>query len=498
MTLASPLLSVEGGVKRFGGAFALDGVQFDVRAGEIHTLLGENGAGKSTLAKVMAGAVQLSSGVLLLDGQEQQFRSPSEGMRAGVAMVYQETSLIPTMTVAQNMRLGREPLFSSQAQAATEARQALATLDFDVDPQAMVEAIGPAQRQMVEIARAVHLNARLIIFDEPTASLSPVERSKFFCLLQMLRARGTAIVFITHALEEALAMSDRITVMRDGKRITCGAANEFDREKLVRLMVGRDIAASTWPKADAGATGDPVLIVENVGAGASMKGMSFQLRAGEVVGFAGLVGSGRTDVAKAITGVTPRGRRGSGTVYLRGTPVTFRTPGEAIKAGVVYVTEDRKIDGLFPTMSVDDNIYLSSLVKRRTWRTLYSRSARSRLAELWRSRLAITSLSSGAALSVYSGGNQQKVVVAKALAQNPDVIFFDEPTRGVDVGAVPHIHAVIRSLADQGKAVVVISSYLPEVLSLSDRVLVAREGQITGEFDREEATEDRIMHAAAH
>jgi len=498
MMSAVPLLSVEHGVKNFGGALALDNVNFEVRAGEIHTLLGENGAGKSTLAKVMAGAVQLSSGALLLNGQEQQFRSPLEALRVGVAMVYQETSLIPTMTVAQNMRLGREPLFSSQRQAASEAQQAFRALDFDVDPLALVEAIGPAQRQMVEIARAVHLNARVIIFDEPTASLSPMERSRFFSLLKMLRARGTGIVFITHALEEALAMSDRITVMRDGKRITCGTTKEFDRQKLVRLMVGRDIAESVRRTKDGKAAGDPVLVVDRVGAGATSEGMSFQLRAGEVVGFAGLVGSGRSEVAKAIAGVVPRGRRDGGAVYLRGKRVNFRTPGEAIRAGVVYVTEDRKIDGLFPNMTVDDNIYLASLVRGHVWRTFYSRSARSRIAEFWRTRLAVTSLSSGAVLSVYSGGNQQKVVVAKALAQNPDVIFFDEPARGVDVGAVPHIHEVIRSLAEQGKAVVVISSYLPEILSLSDRILVVREGRITGEFDRSEATEDKIMHAAAH
>lgn len=498
MTPESCLLTIENGVRNFGGAFALDGVFFDLRAGEIHALLGENGAGKSTLAKVMAGAVQLSSGVLRLDGQEHHFSSPSDGLRAGIAMVYQETSLIPTMTVAQNMRLGREPLFSSQAAAAAEARQALAALDFEVDPLALVESIGPAQRQMVEIARAVHLNARVIIFDEPTASLSPQERNKLFSLLTFLRERGTAIVFITHALEEALAMSDRITVLRDGKRMTCGPAKIFDRTSLVRLMVGRDIAAIANVPASGRPVGDPVLVVDNVGGSANAKGMSFQLRRGEVVGLAGLVGSGRTEVAKAVAGVTPRGRRDTGAVYLRGSSVSFRTPGEAIGAGVVYVTEDRKIDGLFQTMNIEDNIYLSSLARGRGWRTLYSHGARSRMAEFWRARLAITSLNRDAALSVYSGGNQQKVVVAKALAQDPDVIFFDEPTRGVDVGAVPHIHEVIRRLADQGKAVVVISSYLPEILSLSDRILVAREGQITGEFDRSEATEDKIMHAAAH
>lgn len=497
MTDHPPLVSIRSGSKKFGGAYALDGVDFEVRAGEIHALLGENGAGKSTLAKVMAGAVQLSSGSLLIDNEERHFRSPSDSLAAGIAMVYQETSLIPAMTVAQNLRLGHEPWFSRLGAACADARQALERLNFDIDPLATVETLSPAQRQMVEIARAVELNVRVIIFDEPTASLSPEERDKFFCLLHALRQQGKAIVFITHALEEALSMSDRITVLRDGKRVSCGAAKQYDRSTLVRLMVGRDIAVSTAPVGGQPSRGEEILVVDGVVTGSSPKGMSFSLRAGEVVGLAGLVGSGRTEVAKMVAGVLPRQPNDEGSIYLRGAPVRFRTPGEAIAAGIVYVTEDRKVDGLFPSMAAGDNIYLSALAKRR-WLGLYSRSEEARLADFWRARLAITALDKNAATSAFSGGNQQKIVIAKALAQDPDVIFFDEPTRGVDVGAVPQIHQVIRGLANEGKVVVVISSYLPEILSLSDRILVAREGEIAADLARAEASEAVIMHAAAH
>jgi len=492
------VISIRGGSKRFGGAYALDSVDFDVRAGEIHALLGENGAGKSTLAKVMAGAVQLSAGSLMIDGEEKHFRSPTDSLAAGVAMVYQETSLIPTMTVAQNLRLGREPFLGRPSAANAEAREALVRLNIDIAPDTLAEKLGPAQRQMVEIARAVHLNARVIIFDEPTQSLAPDERHKLFNLLTVLRQQGKAIVFITHALEEALTMSDRITVLRDGKRMVCGPAKLYDRATLVTLMVGRDVAAAEAQVASerSARPGDVVLEVEGVSPGGAGKGMSFTLRAGEVVGLAGLVGSGRTEVAKLIAGVSPR-RRDAGTVRLKGKPVRFTTPGEAIAAGVVYVTEDRKANGLFLSMTTGDNIYLSALA-RRGWAGLYSRAERRRLSDHWRSRLNITGLDRSAPASVYSGGNQQKIVIAKALAQGPDVIFFDEPTRGVDVGAAPHIHRVVRRLADEGKAVVVISSYLPEILAVSDRILVAREGEIAVELERSQASEDRIMHAAAH
>lgn len=498
MTRGAPCLSVRKGTKNFGGSMALNGVDFDVYGGEIHALVGENGAGKSTLAKVMAGAVALTSGDLALDGKVCAFSSPAEGLREGVAMVYQETSLIPSMTVAQNILLGHEPWFTSFRVADRVARQALKSLDFDLEPTALVEDIGAAQRQMVEIARAVHLNARVIIFDEPTASLSPAERDKFFNLVNALRQRGKAVVFITHALEEVLMISDRITVLRDGRRVVCGPAKNFDRQMLVRLMVGRDIDECPKTSEHRGVGGEELLMVDDIVVGVGGHRASLSLRAGEVVGLAGLVGAGRTDMAKVISGLSPPHDDAKEKLRLRGKPVSFNTPRDAIAAGVVYVTEDRKLDGLFEAMTMDDNIYLSAQARRGGWLRIYSRAARKRVADYWRARLAIRTLRDTAAVLVYSGGNQQKVVIAKALAQDPDVIIFDEPTRGVDVGAIPQIHEIIRGLAEDGKAILVISSYLPEILNLSDRILVMRDGQITASFDRVDASEDRIMHAAMH
>ncbi|CPR21981.1 MULTISPECIES: sugar ABC transporter ATP-binding protein [Filomicrobium] len=498
MTDAATCLSVRKGTKSFAGSVALDSVDFEVKGGEIHALIGENGAGKSTLAKVMAGAVPLTSGSLLIDQQVCAFHSPADGLRAGVAMVYQETSLIPSLTVAQNILLGHEPWLNSFGTAERAARQALKSLDFDVEPTALVQDIGPAERQMVEIARAVHLNARVLIFDEPTASLSPAERDKFFNLLEALRRRGKAVVFITHALEEALTISDRITVLRDGRRVVCGPAQSFDRQLLVQLMVGRDLDERSTELGHCGVGGLELLAVDSVGSGVDGPRISLSLKSGEVVGLAGLVGAGRSDLAKFIAGLSRPQNDCNWSIRLRGEAVTFNTPRDAIAAGIVYVTEDRKLDGLFETMTTDDNIYLAAQARRRGWLRIYSRAIRKRLADYWRARLAIRTLHGDAVVSVYSGGNQQKVVIAKALAQDPEVIIFDEPTRGVDVGAIPQIHDVIREVAEDGKAVLVISSYLPEILRLSDRVLVMRDGRITASFDRADASEDLIMHAAVH
>jgi ABC-type sugar transport system ATPase subunit len=498
---AEPLLSVRGATKIYAGVYALDGVDFDAYPGEIHALLGENGAGKSTLCKIISGAVPLSSGTLSIGKVELRFRSPLDSLRAGVAMVYQETSLVPTMTVAQNLFLGNERLLTRFNSINNDAQALLSSLGFDVDPLALVEQLGSAQRQMVEIARAVRLNARVLIFDEPTASLTAVETRRFFDLLRNLRRRGAAIIFISHALEEALELSDRITILRDGQRVRCGFTSEFDRPKLIKLMVGRDLPSAVTERSEKYVAGDrreAVLAVEDVMMGKSVNGMSFSLYAGEVVGIAGLVGSGRSEAAKVVSGIVTRGFVEGGAILFRGKAVSYRSPRQAIRSGIVYITEDRKLNGFFETMTADENIYLASLASRGGWRFWYSRKQAKGLADRWTTRLSIAALSRKLKLIAYSGGNQQKVVIAKALAQGPEVIFFDEPTRGVDVGAIPQIHQTIRELARQGKAVVVISSYLPEVISISDRILVARGGRIVSEFAAAEATEEAIMHAAVH
>jgi simple sugar transport system ATP-binding protein/ribose transport system ATP-binding protein len=506
-TAVPPLLQIVAGSKIYGGVHAIENVAFDLRAGEIHALLGENGAGKSTLCKAIAGAIQLSSGDYLIDGAKVSFATPGEALSGGVAMVYQETSLVPSMTVAQNLELGMEKLFTNYRKINIAAQQSQQALNFNVDPLALVETLGTAKRQMVEIARAVRRNARIIIFDEPTASLTPEEIQHLFHLLLSLRAHGVGIIFISHALEEALKIADRITVLRDGKLVATREAASLDRAEIVRMMVGRDISSTYYSTHEASSPAPTparprgkqrVLTVENVTMGSIVKNMSFSLYAGEVVGMAGLVGSGRTEVAHIISGARKRNFLRGGLIYLRDKPVRYKVPRPAVRDGIVYITEDRKLDGFFETMTADDNIYIGFLASPKNPRLLYSRKERKAVGDRWIKALGISAGKRSLRIVEYSGGNQQRVVVGKSLAQEPSVVIFDEPTRGVDVGAIPQIHAAIRALAAEGKAVLVISSYLPEIMAVSDRVLVARGGRIVEEMPASEATEEKIMYAAIH
>ena len=493
------------GSKIYGGVHAIEDIDFDLYAGEVHALVGENGAGKSTLCKAIAGAIKLSSGECYVDGQPADFERPRDALAAGICMVYQETSLVPTMTAAQNIELGNEKLLTRFRTLNIQAQQLLQSLNFHIDPATPVALLGTAKKQMVEIARAVYNKARIIIFDEPTASLTPEEIVHFFNLVRDLRRRGVAVIYISHALEESLQISDRITVLRDGKLVITARTADMTRDKLVRHMVGRDITHTYYARAAgeaAGAAqrrrGERVLTVENVTMGMVVKNMSFSVYAGEVVGIAGLIGSGRTEIAKVIFGALKRNLINGGTIRLRGKTVRYRVPKQAIDAGIAYITEDRKLNGFFETMVVDDNIYIGKLATRAGWRFRLSKAVRNKLAGYWVERLKISALQRKAKIVELSGGNQQKVVVAKSLVQDPSIVIFDEPTRGVDVGTIPEIHAQIRRLAEEGKAVVVISSYLPEVLSISDRILVARLGRIVAEFDAAGATGDKIMYAAIH
>jgi ABC-type sugar transport system ATPase subunit len=496
------LLRVVKATKVYQGARAINNVDFDIKKGEIHGLVGENGAGKSTLCKAIAGAISLSAGELYLDGERNTFASPADALAAGIVMVYQETSLIPTMTVAQNIVLGHEKYLTRLRGMYIAAQQLLQSMNFHVDPTVMVSTLGAAQKQMVEIARAVHHQARLIIFDEPTATLTPEEKLHFFDLMHRLKADGVAIVFISHALEEALEIADRITVLRDGERIDTVKARELTREILVRHMVGRDLSQTYYADAGkpqrGGSRKKRVLSVQNVIMGKMVRNMSFSVYAGEITGISGLIGSGRTEIAKVICGVLKRNFIYGGMIYLNGKPIRYRIPRQAVADGIVYITEDRKLNGFFETMRIDENIYAGRLTTPKGRATFLSRAEQSRVGNEWVRRLKVRAINSRAKIIELSGGNQQKVVVAKSLVQEPSVVFFDEPTRGVDVGAIQEIHDFIRSLAARGMAVVVISSYLPEILSLSDRVLVARQGRIVEEFSAAEATEEKIMYAAIH
>ena len=406
------------------------------------------------------------------------------------------------MTVAQNLYLGDEKFFNRLRGTYIDAQQFLQSLNFPVDPTATVLSLGTAKRQMVEIARAVRLKAKLIIFDEPTATLTPEEKHHLFALIDRLRKDQVSVIFISHALEEALDISDRITILRDGAHIVTADAKTFSRETIIRHMVGRSLTDELYGRAADGrkprAAGEKVLSVQNLSTLNVVRNTSFSIFAGQVTGVFGLVGSGRTETAHVIAGVAKRDFFHGGDVRFEGRSVRYATPRSAVGDGVVYVTEDRKGDGFFETMSVAENIYVGQISSRESRGIVASMSEARTVAANWTKKLNIKALASNSRVIELSGGNQQKVVIAKALAQKPRLIIFDEPTRGVDVGAIAEIHHLIGALADEGLAVVVISSYLPEILSLSDRILVSRQGRIVEELSPEGATSEAIMFAAVY
>ena len=498
--MSDNILELRKATKLYSEAPAIDGVDFELRRGEIHALVGENGAGKSTLTKVMAGVVTLTSGSMLIDGRPVAPRSPLEARHLGVAMVFQENSLVPTMTVAQNLFLGQERFYNRLRGIYIAAQQFLQSLNFDVTPTATVGMLGAAKKQMVEIARAVLHQAKIIIFDEPTASLTPEEKKYFFDLVRDLKRRGVSIVFISHALEEALLLADRITVLRDGKHVVTDDAAKFDRARIVQAMVGRDLSNTLYGarKARVRPPGARALTVQNLKMAPIVKNNSLSVFAGQITGVFGLVGAGRTETFKIVAGVLKRDFVHGGEIFLGERPVRFRVPASAVRAGVAYVTEDRKVEGFFETMSIARNIYLGLLAKFPNGRFLTSRTEADKTGESWISQLNVRTIGKGVKVVELSGGNQQKVVIAKSLAQEPSLIIFDEPTRGVDVGAIVEIHDLINRLADEGKAVVVISSYLPEILAISDRILVCRQGKVVEEFSALDVTEEKIMYAAIY
>ena len=497
----TPLLELRNGSKEYRGVHAVKDVTFTLMPGEVHALVGENGAGKSTLTKMLAGVVAPSAGEVLLDGEAVTLATPADALKRGVAMVYQETSLVPSLTVAQNLYLMDDKRFHRLRGIYIAGQQFLQSLNFHVDPTAMVEALGAGQKQMVEIARAVHHNARAIIFDEPTATLTPEEKHQFFALIERLRKRGVSIIFISHALEEALAISDRITVMRDGEHVITDDTANFDREKIVRAMVGRSLTDELYGAQRGRAVrqaGEKVLSVQNLSANTIVRNTSFSVFSGQITGVFGLIGSGRTEAAKVVAGVMKRDFFHGGQVLLDGRPVRYRAPRPAVRDGIIYVTEDRKAEGFFETMSIAENIHLGAMAGGRTRASSVSMREMREIAATWTEALNVRAINSDARVIELSGGNQQKVVVAKALVQKPRLVIFDEPTRGVDVGAIAEIHQLINRLADEGVAVMVISSYLPEVLQLSDRILVCRQGRIVEEFEGHKADEETIMYAAVH
>jgi ribose transport system ATP-binding protein len=484
--------------KIYGGTYALNGVNFDVRPGEIHALLGENGAGKSTLMKVISGAVSADTGTIEIDGIEQTFTTPRASVDAGVAMVYQEGSLVESMTVAQNLVLGNEKMYNDLGALNVMARELLESHNFHIRPDVAASALGIGQKQMVDIARAVHRNAKLVILDEPTASVTPEERLQLFLSMQHLRRQGIGVIFITHMLDEAFEQADRITVLRDGAVQGTLDKPEFSHDRVVKMMVGRTVEMGrVLPNRDPEAT--PALQVQDITLLPAVRNMAFSAFGGEILGIYGLVGAGRSEVAQIISGITKRRRLRGGTIKLNGKPVRFRTPRHARRAGIVYITEDRKASGFFGHLTIADNIYLGHLCSALRLPLFFRPGARNKVAKQFVEQFQVRTLApTKAVVEELSGGNQQKVVLAKGLTRKPLVAIIDEPTRGVDLGTIPEIHAMIRALADDGVAVIVISSYLPEIQALSDRILVARAGSIAAEFSPDEAGEERLMFAAVH
>jgi simple sugar transport system ATP-binding protein len=486
--------------KHYRGVPALSAVDFTVRLGEVHAIVGENGAGKSTLTKIIAGVTQPSSGQMLLDGKPAIFPTPRDALAAGIAMVFQENSLVPSMTVAQNVFLGDEKFFNRMRGVYIAAQQLMGSLNFGVDPWAKVATLGAAKKQMVEIARAVRQQAKIIIFDEPTASLTPEEIQLFFSLVDRLKQRGVTIIFISHAIEEALEIADRITVMRDGQITLCEEASNLDRDTIIRAMVGRTLSTALYKRREAGTrpAGPQVLSVQDLSMGNIVRNNAFTVYAGQITGIFGLIGSGRTETAKIVAGILKRRFFYGGEVIHNGQSKRYRVPRQAIRDGIVYVTEDRKVEGFFETMSIAENLQIARLAAGPRRTVVLRMSEAKGLARSWIERLQIRAINADAKVAELSGGNQQKVVIARSLVQQPRLIIFDEPTRGVDVGAIAEIHQLINRLADEGMGVLLISSYLPEILNLSDRILVSQRGRVVEEFIAGDATEEAIMYAAVH
>ena len=488
-----PILEVREISKRFDATQALSDASFTLHAGEVHALVGENGAGKSTLIGIMTGIHAPDAGTVLVDGSEVVLRSSADAQRYGIAAIHQEPLIFPDLSVAENIFTGqqRRPPWMSWARLHREASDLLAELDVKLDPGMPASQLSVATQQAVEIARAISLELRVLIMDEPTAALSAHEVSKLFDQVRQLVDRGVAVLFISHRLDEVFEIADRITVFRDGHRVSTASRVEVTEAGLIRDMVGRDM--SDFFRRTVRQAGDVALRVTDLGRGDTFDRISFDVRHGEVLGMAGLVGSGRTDVALALFGIAPADR---GTVELDGKPVTIGSPTEALSHGVAYVSEDRRQLGLSMPESVASNITLASLPRYARRFGLIDRAAERRDAIKFQERLQIRTPSVDTPVEQLSGGNQQKAMLAKWLNLGPRLLILDEPTRGIDVATKAEVHQIIDELARSGIAVILISSDLPEVLAMSDRVMVMREGRQQAIYPHDGASEEVVMTAA--
>lgn len=491
----SPAFRLENITKRFGGTVALDNVDFDLYPGEVHALVGENGAGKSTLMKIVAGVHAPDEGSYEVDGYRSRFSSPREAEEAGIAMIPQELNLFTELSIAENLFVGRERPRSNWGGMGwgamqAEARRQFESFNVDFDVTVPVKQLSTANRQLVAIVRALMGDAKAIIMDEPTASLAGEEVRRLFGIISDLTSEGVGIVYVSHRLEEIFEISDRVTVLRDGEHVETAPTSEMDSERLVHLMVGRSLEElfSRHPHEP----GEVALEVRRLTREGEFEDVNLSVRRGEVVGLAGLVGAGRTEVAQAIFGINPAE---GGEILVDGKAVQMKSPTAAMQYGVFYVPEERQSQGLILPFPIDANITLS-ILDRISRLGFVRRDSEKESADQFAESLSIKGAEMTAPVSRLSGGNQQKVVLAKSLAREPSILLLDEPTRGVDVGAKSEIYRLIDELAGEGKAVLLISSELEEVLSMSDRIVVMREGRVAGELGRDEATQEKVMSAA--
>ena len=497
-----PFVELKAISKRFPGVKALDGVSLSFFAGEVHAVMGENGAGKSTLMKILAGAQEPDGGEIRISGRSEVIDGPIRARELGIGMVYQELSLLDNLDVARNLLLGREPLWGprliDRRRLYSRAGEIIEDLSLDIDPRSMVEELSIGRKQMVEIARIVASNSRLIIMDEPTSSLGRREEELLFGMIRRLRERGAAIVYVSHRMAEVFALSDRISVLQDGRHVLTAAADRIDRDAVIKAMAGRSVAdadarSTGKPRTDTGrGHRRPRLEVNTLSLNDGAGTITFSVAPGEIMGIGGLIGSGRTALAETIFGLR---RPGSGAIFVDGAPLKTGRPAAAMRAGLAYVPDDRKGLGLVLTASVVFNLTVTLLA--RVSRLGFRRAAlEARLYDRWRRELAIRAPSGKHPVSTLSGGSQQKVVLAKWLARAPGVLMLNEPTRGIDVGTKADVHAIVRRIAGEGVAVVMISSELPELLALSDRIMVMCRGRQMGILDARDASEERVLGLA--
>ncbi|WP_341678852.1 sugar ABC transporter ATP-binding protein [Niveibacterium sp. SC-1] len=492
-----PIVSIRKLSKSFAGVRALHNVQLDVFAGEVHAVMGENGAGKSTLMKILAGIYARDEGEILLEGRPVDFAGPRQAQALGIGIVHQELNLMNHLTVAQNIFIGREPrrgggFFVDEEALNKQAAEIFARMGLALDPRTPVGELTVAKQQMVEIAKALSHRSKLLIMDEPTAALNNREVADLFRIIRQLKSEGVAIVYISHKMDELQEIADRVTVMRDGQFIASSLMAETSVDAIIKMMVGRELEQLDKTPRDA-TPGEIVLEVKGLSRGTAIKDVSFELHRGEILGFAGLMGAGRTEVARAVFGADPID---AGEIRVHGKHASIRSPRHAVGLGIGYLSEDRKQFGLATGLDVQTNVALPSMWSFRRLLAFLNQGAIRKTAQGYVQQLGIKTPAVTQPVRLLSGGNQQKVVIAKWLLRDCDILFFDEPTRGIDVGAKAEIYKLLNALAAQGKAIVVISSELPEILRLSHRIVVMCEGRLTGELSANEASQDAIMQLA--